>query len=89
MRHYGKIMVDIELKPGFNVEEGNERRHSVAKFVNDYDSYNEYDTGLRMGWVYSVSEDGVKSWHGVGPDGERSETSDANATDRNCRNRGR
>ena len=42
------------------------------KYGYEADIQKDYDCGIRVGWVYSVSEDG-KSWHGVGPEKVNSE----------------
>ena len=65
-----------ELVAGVNGERT--PRESVRGLVDEWQSMEsgrpqDYDCGIRTGWVYSVSEDG-KSWHGVGPDGLRSAT---------------
>ena len=41
--------------------------------------FEDYDCGIRAGWVYSVEKGG--GWEGLAPDGERSETSGTHVTD--------
>ena len=59
-----------ELVAGVNGERT--PREGVRGLVDEWPTIEsgrpqDYDCGIRVGWVYSVSEDG-KSWHGVGPD---------------------
>ena len=48
-------------------KDGSDRKIPVQGVKSSNSWWANFDCGIRVGWVYSVSEDG-KSWHGVGPD---------------------